>query len=346
MTHHNPMVDSRGARKGRVTIKDVAAHVGVTDMSVSRVVNNSGAVSESVRARVKEAIEELGYIPNRLARGLRSSRTHTIALVVTDVTNPFFTTVARGVEDAASDREHLVLLCNTDESEAEELRYLEMLSQQSVDGVVLVPARNGSAALEFATKRGLTVVMIDRRVPTRDVSVVRCDSEAGAAEMARYLADLGHREVAVLAGPVGVPTSDDRVAGFLGALEGGEIRTNVFHGQFSTESGREGVARAMSMNPRPTALFALNNFVTIGALQMLHELGIRVPEDIALVGFDDLPPAMVGQPFLTVVSQPAYDMGKRAVELLLNRLDGSDTAIREIVLPTNLIVRRSSGTPG
>lgn len=328
-----------------MTIKDVAAHVGVTDMTVSRVVNNSGAVSDSVRARVKQAIEELGYVPNRLARGLRSSRTHTIALVVTDVTNPFFTTIARGVEDAASDREHLVLLCNTDESEEEEQRYLEMLSQQGVDGVLLVPARSGRAARELAANRGIPIVMLDRRVPMDDVSVVRCDSQVGAAEMARYLFDLGHREFAILAGPVGVPTSDDRVAGFLGALEETEAHTVVHHGRFSLESGRESVERAMGSHPRPTALFALNNFITIGALQELNAMGIRVPEDVALVGFDDLPPAMVSQPFLTVVSQPAYEMGRKAVEILLDQVVQPLTPPVEVLLTTELIVRRSSGGP-
>jgi LacI family transcriptional regulator len=337
------MAAKKGA--GRVTIKDVAARAGITDMTVSRVVNRSGPVSEAVRKRVQDAIDELGYVPNRLARGLRSNRTHTIALVVTDVTNPFFTTVARGVEDAASDLDHLVLLCNTDESEKEELRYLEMLAGQSVDGVLLVPAMTGQAARELAGRRGLPLVMLDRRVPMTDVSVVRCDSKGGSAEMARYLLGLGHREFAILAGPVGVPTSDDRVAGFLAALEGTDGRATIVHGQFSAESGREGVARALELIPRPTALFALNNFVTIGALQALNERGVRVPEEIVLVGFDDLPPAMVGQPFLTVVSQPAYEMGRRAVDLLLAQLTMPDQAPQEIVLPSELVIRRSSGAP-
>lgn len=334
---------SAAPRRTRVTIKDVAARVGVTDMTVSRVVNGSGSVSEGVRQRVNEAIEELGYVPSRIARGLRSSRTHTIALMVTDVTNPFFTTVARGVEDAASDRDHLVLLCNTDESEDEEVRYLEMLAQQSVDGVLLVPARSGARSLEFAAKRGLPVVILDRRVPTQEYSVVRCDARTGAGEMARYLVGLGHRSFAVLAGPVGVTTSDDRVEGFLDAL--GEFRegARVTHGRLSPESGRARAMEAMEMEPKPTALFGLNNFVTIGALQGLNALGVRVPEDVALVGFDDLPAAMVGQPFLTVVSQPAYEMGHRAVELLLEQLGHHEQAPQEIVLPTELIVRRSSG---
>lgn len=314
-------------------------------MTVSRVVNRSGPVSEAVRKRVEAAIEELGYVPNRLARGLRSNRTHTIALVVTDVTNPFFTTIARGVEDAASDRDNLVLLCNTDESEKEELRYLEMISGQSVDGVLLVPAKTGQAARELAMHRRLPLVILDRRVPSADVTVVRCDSKEGAAEMARYLCGLGHREFAVLAGPVGVPTSDDRVLGFLEVLEEIGAHASVLYGRFSTESGRESVERAMGMSPRPTALFALNNFVTIGALQALNQMGIRVPEDVALVGFDDLPPAMVGQPFLTVVAQPAYEMGRRAVESLLAQIEDPSTPPEEILLPTELIVRRSSGDP-
>jgi LacI family transcriptional regulator len=326
----------------RVTIKDVAARAGITDMTVSRVVNRSGPVSEAVRKRVLEAIDELGYVPSRIARGLRSSRTHTLALIVTDVTNPFFTTIARGVEDAASDRDQLLLLCNTDESEAEELRYLEMLSSQSVDGVLLVPARSGRASRELAARRGLPLVMLDRRVQMPDVSSVRCDSRAGAAEMGRYLLDLGHRRFAVLAGPVGVPTSDDRIEGFLGAV--GREGVTVYNGRYSLESGREMAHLAMGAALAPTALFALNNFVTIGALQGLSEMGKRVPEDVALVGFDDLPAAMVVQPFLTVVAQPAYEMGRRAVDLLLGRLANPEEAPREVVLPTELIVRQSSGS--
>ena len=264
---------------------------------------------------------------------------------VTDVTNPFFTTIARGVEDAASDRDHLLLLCNTDESEAEELRYLEMLAGQGVDGVLFVPARSGQAARDLAARHRLPLVILDRRTLMPDLSVVRCDSEAGATQMARYLLDLGHREFTILAGPLGVPTLDDRVAGFVGVLEGSNARARVLHGQFSNAWGREGVERALAEAPRPTAIFALNNFVTIGALQALNERGVRVPEDVSLVGFDDLPMAMVGQPFLTVVSQPAYEMGRRAVDLLLDQLADASQPPQEIVLPTELVVRRSSGAP-
>lgn len=330
----------------RVTIRDVAARAGVTDMTVSRAVNGSGPVSEVVRKRVLEAVEELGYVPSRVARGLRSSRTNTLALIVTDVTNPFFTTIARGVEDAASDRDHLLLLCNTDESEAEELRYLEMLAGQGVDGVLFVPARSGEAARDLAARHRLPLVILDRRVAMPDLSVVRCDSRAGAWEMARYLFGLGHREYAILAGPPGVLTSDDRVAGFLRALEGTEAHTTVLHGQFSNAWGREGVDRVLTLASQPTAIFALNNFVTIGALQALSERGKAVPSDLSLVGFDDLPAAMVGQPFLTVVSQPAYEMGRQAVELLLDQVGDPGRKPQEIVLPTDLVVRRSAGPPG
>lgn len=313
-------------------------------MTVSRTVNGSGPVSEAVRKRVLQAIEELGYVPSRVARGLRSNRTHTIALIVTDVTNPFFTTIARGVEDAASDRDHLLLLCNSDESEAEELRYLDLLAGQGVDGILFVPARTGKAARELAHRRRLPLVILDRRVDSDEYSVVRCDSKAGAADMARYLLEQGHRDIVLLAGPEGVPTSDDRVAGFREALIiNKDARVRVLHGQFCSDWGREGVGRALALDPPPTALFALNNFVTIGALQALWERGVHVPDDVTLVGFDDLPAAMVSQPFLTVISQPAYEMGRRAVDLLLDQLDDPEQSPQEIVLPSELTIRSSSG---
>jgi len=314
-------------------------------MTVSRVLNNSGYVAAPMRERVEKAIADLGYVPNQVARSLRSRRTGTIALVLSDITNPFFTTVARGVEDAASDAGNLVLLCNTDEREDEESRYIRMLVEQRVDGILLVPARTGEESIRLARRHGIKVVILDRRSTDTDVDVVRCDSEAGAAELARLLLDLGHRSFAILAGPSGVSTTDDRVMAFQSVLQVSGCKASVFYGEFRVESGHKMVRDALSAEPRPTALFATNNFQSIGALQELHGMGLKVPEDVALVGFDDLPAAMVTFPFLTVASQPAYEMGRRAVDLLLRRLGEDIPSPREeLILPATTIVRGSSGS--
>jgi len=311
-------------------------------MTVSRAINDSGPVSKAVRARVEDAVRDLGYIPSRAARSLRSKRTHTLALVVTDVTNPFFTTVARGAEDAASDSNHLLLLCNTDESEEEELRYVELLAGQGVDGVMLVPARSGIESRKLAASRRLPLVILDRRIEATDVPMVRCDSTAGSQLVAEHLKGLGHRTVAVLAGPEGVPTSDERVASFNASFKGRDNQVFVLNGSFSTQWGREAVEIALAKKPRPTALFALNNFIAIGALQVLHEKGVRVPEDISIVGFDDLPISMTVDPMLTVVSQPAYEMGASAVEVVLRLANDPTLKTLERVLPTELLIRRST----
>ena len=314
-------------------------------MTVSRVLNRSGYISESVTERVEAAVAALGYVPNRLARGLRSQRSGTIALLVTDITNPYFTTIARGVEDAASDAGSLVLFCNTDESEDEELRYMRMLVGQRVDGVLLVPAGSGSKSLELARSHGLSVVVLDRKVPDKTVDAVRCDSVDSAAQLANLLLGLGHRRFGVLAGRRGVSTTDERVAGFLDALSQTDdpIDVRVLHGEYTQSSGRQMVREVLAGDHRPTALFALNNFISIGALQELHDMNVKVPEEVALVGFDDLPPTLVTFPFLTVIAQPAYEIGRISVELLLERLDDRSAPRVERVLPTDIIVRKSSG---
>ena len=329
----------------RITIRDVAERAKVGTMTVSRVVNRSGYVNAQTRSRVEAAIAELGYMPNESARNLRSRRSGTIALIVTDITNPFFTTIARGIEDAASEAGSLVLLGNTDESEEEELRYMRMLVQKGVDGVLFVPARNGATALEFARTHGLRVVVLDRRSDFAGVDVVRCDSEAGAYELGELLLNLGHRKFAILAGPEGISTSEDRVAGFLRALKtaGQNQICSISHGQFSVADGARLMEAALAT--KPTAVFATNNFLAIGALNYVREAGIRVPEDVALVGFDDLPAHLITFPFLTVSAQPAYEMGVTATRLLLERVQAPDLAAREIVLPTNLVIRISSGKP-
>ena len=328
------------------TLQDVARLAGVAPITASRAINASGYVSQELRERVLQAAKELGYVPNTLARSLRLRRTQTLALVLTDITNPFFTTVARGVEDAASAAGYTVIFCNTDEDEAKERNYLEMLLQKRVDGLLLVPARDGSGSLQAVQAQGVPVVVIDRRASGCQADVVRCDSEGGAYELARLLVSLGHRWIALLNGPRGVSTAEDRSAGFLHGLReaGLESQAAVLHGSFTQASGAEMTRQALALQPRPTALFAANNFIAIGAMQALRELGVGVPEEIALVGFDDLPPALVMFPFLTVASQPAYEMGRRAALLLIDRLEGRlESACEEVILPTEVIVRQSSG---
>ena len=331
------------------TIHDVARLAGVSSMTVSRVINASGRISPATSARVSQAIAELGYMPNALARQLRSSRTKTLALVVTDITNPFFTTIARGVEDAARARGYAVMFCNTDESEQEELEYIRMLIQRRVEGILLVPATNSSGSLQLLHDQGLPVVVIDRRAGSWEVDQARTDSEAGAYLAIRHLLDLGHRRIVAIAGPENVSTSTDRVAGYRRAMaeEGLPAESQQFlFGEYNETSGYEMMQRVLASPPQPTAVFAANNFIAYGALRALNEAGISIPTDMSIASFDDVPQGWIFDPALTVVSQPAYKIGRTAAALMLNRLASVEpTEGRTIVLPSELIVRRSTASP-
>jgi LacI family transcriptional regulator len=329
------------------TIYDVARRAGVAPITVSRVINNTGYIRQETRQRVLDAVDELGYVPNRLASSLRSRRTNVLALVLADISNPFFTLIARGVEDLASEQGYMVIYCNTDESEAEEQKYVDLLLQQRVDGILLVPAGDGAAAIAAAQRHETPLVVIDRRPPSAAVDSVRGDSFGGAYELGRLLLGLGHRRIALLNGPAGVSTADERQAGLSRLLDEAGVPSAErlsLSGRFTTGSGRQMALQALAAIPRPTALLAANNFIALGALQAVQECGLRVPQDIALVGFDDLPDALVAFPFLTVAVQPAYEMAQQAAGLLLKRLAGDRPAEpQEIILPTRLIIRQSSG---
>ncbi len=326
------------------TLTDVARRAGVSPMTVSRVVNGSGPVSPELRTRVEQAVAETGYVPNTVARNLRVRRTDTIALVMPDMTNPFFTALAQGVETAAREAGISLLLANTDQREDEEERLVRALLQRQIDGLLIIPAGSCIETVRLCRDQGVPLVVVDRRPERPGADVVRADAEGGALELGRLMVGLGHRYAAVLTGPPTVPTAVDRAAGFARAFEdAGLPGPLVIHGEFTIDSGHEMAGEAMSESPRPTALFAANNFIAIGVQHGLEELGLRVPEDVALVGMDDLPSAMVTFPFLTVVAQPAVEMGRRAVGLLLDRLAHPDRPADEVVLPTELVIRRSSG---
>jgi LacI family transcriptional regulator len=331
------------------TIRDVARQAGVSPMTVSRVLNRTGHTSPETQQRVEKAIAELEYVPNTLARSLRFKQTKTLALVLTDITNPFFTTLARGVEDAASDRGFNVIFCNTDESEIEQEKYLTMLVQKRVDGVLLVPACSLGRPACYLQEHGIPVVILDRRVEDCQVDTVRCDSVGGAYELTRLLLSLGHRRIAVLSGPLNVSTAADRVAGCRQALlEAGldEHAAPAYHDEYTQAGGYRMAQQALAAAPRATALLAANNFIAVGAHRALLEAGLVVPDDMTMVAFDDLPGGVVAEPFFTVVAQPAYEMGRQATELLLARLAGKGpTEFQNLVLPAELIVRRSSCPP-
>ena len=329
------------------TITDVAKLAGVSPVTVSRVVNDAPHVNLKTRARVEQAIRELGYVPNVAAASLRSKRTRSLALILPDVTNPFWTTVARGVEDAAQSRGYSVFLCNTDEDLAKQARYLEFVTSQRVDGVVIAPCGRDALQLARLRDRDIPTVVVDRYIDGWETDTVRGDSLSGAYALAKHLIGLGHRRIAIISGPLNTSTAEDRVTGYSAALAEAGIALDprlIQRGEFRAASGEELAHRLLDEQPRPTAIFAANNAIAMGVIDAAAQRGLRIPQDLALVCFDDLPSVSHLFPFLTVVVQPVYEMGVNAAQLLLSRLDATAPfEPRHIVLPTRMIVRHSCG---
>jgi LacI family transcriptional regulator len=328
-------------------IRDVAKLAGVAPITVSRVVNGADSVTEDTRQRVQQAIDQLHYVPNSLARSLRSRQSHTIALIVSDITNPFWTTVARGVEDTAAENDYRTILCNTDENPAKETNYLNLLVGRRVDGIIVAPATREKKRLSLLKQVQVSCVLIDRRVEGFKADLVYGDSRTGARLLLDHLIELGHRRITLINGPSTISTAQDRADGYRESLEQHGLNVDeslIFQGEFKQESGYRLVKQALVCNPRPTAIFAANNFIALGVLQALQEANLRVPEDIALVCIDDIPYLSAIDPFLTVAAQPAYEMGESAAQLLVERLTTNRTGkTREVVLAPQLIIRRSCG---
>jgi LacI family transcriptional regulator len=332
------------------TIRDVAKRAGVASMTVSRVINDSGYVSDETRAKVEAAIIELGYVPNMLGPSLRFNQTNTIALIITDITNPFWTTVARGVEDAANEDAYSVILCNTDESLDKQEQYVDMLLKRRIDGILFVPADDSPGSVELIRSQNVNVVVLDREIPgVGNLDIVRGDSFGGAYELANHLIELGHRYIAILSGSEHISTSVERVDGFRKAMvEHGLLHNleNVYWGSFHQRIGYDMAMKALSSIPRPTALLAVNNFIANGALEAVTDTGLTVPKDISIVTFDDIPENINPTPFLTVAVQAAYEMGYQATKLLLARLAGEGPEeSQQIILPTEIVIRTSSAPP-
>ena len=332
-----------------VNIRDVARQAGVAPITVSRVINQPESVTPATRERVLRVIADLNYVPNTLAKSLRSRQSHTLALMLSDITNPFWTTVARGVEDAASKHGYHVILCNTDEDPVKEAASLTLLLQRRVDGIIIAPTTNEHQRLAALKRQQTACVLIDRRVDGFKADTVYGDSAEAARQLVDHLIGLGHRRIALINGPAAISSARDREAGYRAALKMRRVPVDeslILSGEFKQSSGHQLAQRLLARQPRPTAIFAANNFIAVGVLQVLHAAGLRLPDDMSLVCVDDVPYASVVDPFLTVAAQPAYDMGATAARLLIERLvAGRNLRPRTVVLPPELIIRRSSGPP-
>lgn len=330
------------------TIDDVARKAGVSPVTVSRVINGASNVKLATREKVMRAIEELHYVPSTAARSLRSKRTNTLALLVPDITNPFWTTVSRGVEDSAQSGGYSVLLCNTDESPEKLLRYLDVIISQRVDGAIITPYDSNARDFAKLRDRKIPTVVIDRRVDGWKVDTVRGDSISGARALVKHLIELGHTRIAIISGPRITSTAEERVTGYQIALAEAGISIDarlIRRGEFRASSGERLTHQVFEEGLDPTAIFASNNAIAMGVIKAVNQRGLNIPEDIALVCFDDFPNLCGVSPFLTAVVQPAYEMGKKAAELLLNRLEsGEILPPRHVIFPSSLIIRYSCGS--
>lgn len=327
------------------TIREVAESAGVSYATVSHVINNTRLVSPETRERVLAAMSKLNYRPNALARSLRQGKTNTIGLVLPDSANPFFAEISRSIEDEAFKQGYSVFLCNTELDTQRELFYVDVLSKKQVDGIIFVAAGDQADSLDFLLRQNMPVVMVDRDVPNVEVDAVLTDNQLGGYLATRHLIELGHRRIACIAGPSSITPSAERVIGYRRALEEANLpyeENLVVCGDYHSQSGMEITHAILQMNPRPTAIFALNDLMALGALRAVAEVDCSVPEDLAVVGYDDLELAHFTNPPLTTIAQPKKEIGAQAVNLLVDRMSQRSRPPIRLVLAPELIVRRST----
>ena len=331
------------------TIKDVAQKAGVSLTTVSRVLNGHPYVADDVRTHVLDAIEALHYHPSRVAQRLRAAQSHLISVIVSDVKNPFYTLVLGGIEQVLSEQGLSVLIGNSDSSPDREDNLIALMRAEDAAGLIIAPVREDSALLAEVAHSGLPVVVIDRYLDSLKVDTVLADNRLGAYAAIQHLVQFGHKRIAILNGPQYLTSGRERYDGFLQAMEETGLPVDlelVRFGDYQLESGYELTRDLLSLPEPPTALFIANNLMTIGALNAIHEAHCRVPDDIAVVGFDDVPWAISLNPPLTTVAQPTFEIGVRAAELLLSRIADPERPPNTIVLSTQLMVRASCGGTG
>jgi LacI family transcriptional regulator len=331
-------------------MQEIAKMAGVSLGTVSHVLNNTAKVREPTRKRVLQAVQAVGYQPSQLARALRRDKTNMIGMIIPDITNQFFPAVVRGAEDVAFSNGYRLILCNTDNDHSKELVHLNELRTYLPAGLIVIPSNFSdlTAQAESYRRAGTGVVCIDRLPKNWSGDSVTADNEAGAYNATRFLLQMKHTRLAAITGPLHLTNAKERLDGFKRAVRESRLRLAPEYIQettFDKQGGHSKTLVLLRLLPRPTAIFAGNDMIALGALLAIREAGLRCPEDVSLMGFDDLDLAETTNPSLSSVSQSGYQLGTTAAKILLDRLEGDKSPAKHLVLPTSLKLRHSVAAP-
>jgi len=331
-------------RRKPSTLKQVAASAGVSTATVSRVISGNGIVSKKLLKRVQNAIDTLDYHPNQAARRLRHMSTKIVGVAISDIQNPFFSTLVEGIESVLQENRYLLLLGNSNENMERERQHLNTFLSERVSGVIFNSTGDDIAYYEKFRLAGVPLVAVDRKPNKLDVDLIQLANEKAAFDAVNHFFMEGHRRIGLIAGPSTVSTGSERCAGYQRALQASGLPIDqelIQTGDFRLTGGYQAMRSLLDLPEPPSAVLVSNNLMTLGALQMIHERGLSIPDQISLIGFDDMPWAASLRPPLTVIAQPVYEMGIAAAHLVLDRIKEPEGPIRQITFETKLIVRAS-----
>jgi len=327
------------------TIYDVAKEAGVSIATVSKVINQTGRISDKTRAHVNKVMERLDYQPSVVASALTGKSTYTIGLLIPDLANPFFAEIARSVEDRGSELGFNLVICNTDNEPNKGIQYISLLKQKRVDGIIIATGLQNEL-MKGLTGQGIPLALIAREMPMLAVDTVLVDDYMGGYLATSHLIRLGHRRIAIIAEDLELMSSKERVRGYRYALEeagiAAEERFVTESELFTLEGGKEQTRKLLEQPDGPTAIFACNDLLAIGVMQAARELGVNVPNDLSVVGFDNTILATITDPPLTTVAQPIQDIGRQVIDLLVQEINRQKTSKQRIILVPNLVVRSTT----
>ncbi|WZL72096.1 LacI family DNA-binding transcriptional regulator [Clostridiaceae bacterium 35-E11] len=330
-----------------VTIKDIAKKTGVSYTTVSRALNGKPGVNQATMERILEEAKKMGYQPNAIARGLVTKHTNTLGLIIPDITNPFFPTIASGVEEAASKNGYNVFLCNTNWNKEKERAYLRLLQERRVDGIIIKSTSDNNDLHEYITT---PTVLLDSRSDEGKYSSVETDNMRGGFLATKHLIELGYKRIAYIGGHANSHSNTTRLEGYKQALRKFHLEIDeeiILYGDFKMKSGYQLIEKLLKSDNPPDAAFAGNDFMALGVLHCVQVFGLNIPRDFGVVGFDNIPFAQLPQVQLTTINQPTYYMGKSALELLLEEINcGSEKMVKRVILEPDIVIRNTTGPKG